>query len=177
VQQLLEYQRFREAAAHLASRPLLTRDVFAAAGEAPEPGTLAEDGPPVRDATLGDLLEALRGVLERTARPAPHEIVRPMRSVGECVRVILAHFALGERIEFRELFEPEATRSDVIVTFLALLELVRLRIIRAQQDERFGAITLVLGVDSLEEAAERARDLSQFESWRGGGGGHEYADR
>jgi segregation and condensation protein A len=177
VQQLLEYQRFREAAAHLASRPLLTRDVFAAAGEPPEPGTLAEDGPPVRDATLGDLLEALRGVLERTARPAPHEIVQPMRSVGECVHLILAHFALGERIEFRELFEPEASRSDVIVTFLALLELVRLRIIRAQQDERFGAITLVLGVDSIEEAAERARDLRQFESWRGGGGGHEYADR
>jgi segregation and condensation protein A len=100
-----------------------------------------------------------------------------MRSVGECVHLILAHFALGERIEFRELFEPEASRSDVIVTFLALLELVRLRIIRAQQDERFGAITLVLGVDSIEEAAERARDLRQFESWRGGGGGHEYADR
>jgi segregation and condensation protein A len=177
VQQLLEYQRYREVAAHLASRPLLARDVFAAAGERPEPGTLAEDGPPVRDATLGDLLEALRGVLERIAPPRPHEIVRPMRSVAECVHLILAHFALAERVEFRELFEPEASRGDVIVTFLALLELVRLRIVRAQQDERFGAITLVLGVESLEEAAERARDLSQFESWRGGGGGHEFADR
>ena len=42
--------------------------------------------------------------------------------------------------------------------------------------ERFGAITLMLGVASLEEAAERARDLSQFDSWRGGGEGHEHAD-
>ena len=177
VQQLLEYQRYREAAAHLSSRPLLTRDVFAGNGEPPEPGAPEEEGPPVRDATLGDLLEALRGVLERTAKPAPHEINRPMRSVGECVQVILSRFALADRIEFTEFFDADATRSDVVVTFLALLELVRLRIIRAHQDERFGAITLMLGVDSLEEAADRARDLSQFESWRGGGEVHEHANR
>jgi segregation and condensation protein A len=177
VQQLLEYQRYREAAAHLASRPLLTRDVFAANGEPLEPVAPEEEGPPVRDATLGDLLEALRAVLERTAKPRPHEIVRPMRSVGECVHIILARFALAEQIEFMELFEPEASRADVVVTFLSLLELVRLRIIRARQDERFGSITLMLAVASLEEAAERARDLSQFESWRGGGEVHESAGR
>jgi segregation and condensation protein A len=176
VQQLLEYQRYREAAGHLASRPLLARDVFTAPGEPLERGGAEADGPPVRDATLGDLLEALRGVLERTARPAAHEILKPMRSVAECVHSILAHFALADRIEFRDLFEPEVSRGDVIVTFLALLELVRLKVIRAQQDERFGAITLALGVPSLEEAAERARDLSRFDSWRGGGEGHEHAD-
>lgn len=176
VQQLLEYQRYREAAGHLSSRPLLLRDVFAAPGEPPEPGTADEDGPCVRDATLGDLLEALRGVLERTARPKPHDILRPLRSVADCVQIILARFALVERVEFTELFETDVSRGDVIVTFLALLELVRLRVIRAQQDERFGAITLVLGTASLEEAAERARDLSQFDSWRGGGEGHEHAD-
>jgi segregation and condensation protein A len=177
VQQLLEYQRYREAASHLQSRPLLARDVFAAPGERIARGDGgADDAPPVRDATLGDLLEALRAVLERTAKPKPHEILRPMRSVADCVQVILSRFALAERIEFAELFEPDATRSDVIVTFLALLELVRLKVIRASQEERFGAITLALGVDSLEEAAERARDLSQFDSWRGGGEAHEHPD-
>src|SRR5262249_53181564 len=105
VQQLLEYQRYREAAGHLASRPLLARDVFAGSGE-DVAGTAVDDGvPPVRDATLGDLLEALRGVLERIARPRPHEIVRPMRSVAECARVILARFALADRVEFEELFD------------------------------------------------------------------------
>jgi segregation and condensation protein A len=174
VQQLLEYQRYREAAGHLASRSLLLRDVFAAPGERPEAGPADDDGPPVRDATLGDLLEALRGVLERTARPKPHEIVRPMRSVADCVQSIIAQFALAERVEFTELFEGETTRSDVIVTFLALLELVRLKVIRAEQDEQFGRITLALSVASLEEAAERARDIGQFETWRGGAG-HEHA--
>ncbi len=173
VQQLLEYQRYRESAGHLASRPLLQRDVFATPGEPASAVGGDPDGPPVRDATLGDLLEALRGVLERIAKPRPHEIQRPMRSVAECVQSILSHFALTERVEFGELFEPEATRADVIVTFLALLELVRLRVIRAQQEERFGSISLILGVATIEEAVERARDVSQFESWRGGEAAHE----
>jgi segregation and condensation protein A len=175
VQQLLEYQRYREAAGHLASRSLLLRDVFAAPGEHHD-GVQADDGPPVRDATLGDLLEALRAVLERTARPRPHEILRPMRTVADCVKSIIAHFALAERVEFTELFEDDTDRGDVIVTFLALLELVRLKVLRAQQDERFGRITLSLCVASLDEAAERARDIGQFETWRGGGEGHEHAD-
>jgi segregation and condensation protein A len=175
VQQLLEYQRYREAAGHLASRSLLTRDVFAAPGERIE-AAADDDGPPVRDATLGDLLEALRGVLERTARPKPHEIARPMRSVAECVHAIIARFAIAETVEFTELSDGEADRADVIVTFLALLELVRLKVIRAEQDERFGRITLALSVASLEEAAELSRDIGRFESWRGGGEGHGHAD-
>jgi len=176
VQQLLEYQRYREAAGHLVGRPLLARDVFAGTGEALDPTTLEGDAPPVRDATLGDLMEALRGVLERTAKPRPHEISRPIRSVGECVHLILARFALADRIEFADLFGPSVTRNDVIGIFLALLELVRLKVILAQQEERFGAIVLGLGVSSLEEAAERARDLSQFDSWRGRGEVDEHAN-
>jgi segregation and condensation protein A len=83
--------------------------------------------------------------------------------------MILARFALEDEIEFADLFAPEDTRSDVIVTFLALLELMRLKVVRARQDERFGAITLALAVESLEEAAERSRDVYQFDPWRGGG--------
>jgi segregation and condensation protein A len=177
VHQLLEYQRSREAAAHLPRRPLLARHDYVTAGQPPDPPEPGEEGPLVRDATLGDLLEALRGVLERTAKPKAHEIMRPMRSVGECVHTILSRFALSDRIQFTELFDEDASRGDVIVTFLALLELVRLKVIRAQQDERFGAIALTLTVDSIEEAADRARDLSQFESWRGGGEGNEHASR
>jgi segregation and condensation protein A len=167
VQQLLEYQRFREAAAHLSSRPLLARDVFVAPGEKAPAGD--DEGPPVRDATLGDLLSALRAVLERTAKPKPHEIMQPQKSVGECVRVILARFALDDEVEFAGLFAPEDTRTDVIVTFLALLELMRLKVLCARQEERFGTIILALAVATLEEAAELSRDVSQFDPWRGGG--------
>src|SRR5262250_986169 len=65
VQQLVEYQRFREVAVALGERSVLNRDVFAGGGEAPEPGPPGEEPLAVRDASLGDLLDALRDVLRR----------------------------------------------------------------------------------------------------------------
>jgi len=173
VQQLLEYQRYREAALELGSRLLLERDVFAPAGEPiPPRDELPEDEPPVRDASVGDLLEALRGVLQRVRQPTPHAIERPGVTVGECVHRILARFALDERLEFSSLFDAAADRGVVIVTFLALLELIRLRVLRALQSDRFGPIDLELACADLGEAAARARDLGEHgaPAWGGGDG-------
>ena len=168
VQQLLEYQRFREAAADLGERRILGRDVFAATGE-PEPATDPGDDPVprVRDASLADLLDALRGVLSRLTPPAAHGLPAPGLSIAECVARILVRFALGARVEFAEVFSPDAGRGEVIVTFLALLELIRLKVIRAVQHERFGPIQLELAVADLAEAEERARDIGEVGMWRG----------
>ncbi|HWP65272.1 MAG TPA: segregation/condensation protein A [Candidatus Limnocylindria bacterium] len=165
VQQLLEYQRYREAAERLMERPVLERDVFRGGGEPLERSTLATDGPPVRDATLGDLLAALRAVLARAQAPQPHEIFRAGLSVGECAQRILARFALGNRVAFDAFFEPDAGRDEIVVTFLALLELIRLRAVRAGQSERFGEITVWLATETLGEAVELARQLTDAEIW------------
>jgi len=168
IQQLIEYQRFREVAVALGERNVLSRDVFAAPGEPVAAG--ADDASPaVRDASLADLLDALRDVLGRIRPARAHEIQREGMSIRECVARILAHFALGPRVEFAHLFGPDAGRAEVIVTFLALLELIRLRVLRARQAERFGAIALELAVVTVEEAAERVRDLGRIEQWSGGG--------
>jgi segregation and condensation protein A len=167
VQQLLEYQRYREAAADLGSRRLLDRDVFAARGE-PAPGENVDaPGPRVRDASLADLLDALRDVLVRLRPPPAHAIVAAGLSVEECVERILARFALGSGVEFADVFEPESSRGDVVVTFLALLELIRLKVIRAVQHERFGPIELHLAVADLAQAQARAREMGQVGVWRG----------
>ena len=79
----------------------------------------------------------------------------------ECVEHILARFALGSGVEFADLFSPESNRGEVIVTFLALLELIRLKVIRAVQQERFGPIQLHLAVADLAEAQARAREMGQ----------------
>jgi segregation and condensation protein A len=165
VQQLLEYQRFREAAERLVDRAVLERDVFRGAGEQLERGMFDGDGPPVRDASLGDLLTALREVLARAKLPVPHEIFRPGISVAECAQRILARFALGDRVEFAELFQAGAERDEIIVTFLALLELIRLRVIRAAQAERFGCITVSLAVATLAEAADLSRQVTETQAW------------
>jgi len=167
VQQLLEYQRFREAAADLAERRILERDVFASAGE-PEPADdPAAPRPRVRDASLADLLEALRTVLARLKPPAAHDIFAPGLSVADCVERILARFTLGRAVEFAEVFSSEAARGEVIVTFLALLELIRLKVVRAVQHDRFGPIQLDLAVADVAEARERARDIGDAGGWRG----------
>jgi segregation and condensation protein A len=165
VQQLLEYQRYREAAERLAGRVVLERDVFRSTGERLEPGATADGEPPVRDASLADLLEALRTVLTRAQAPAAHEIFRPGLSVAECAQRILARFALDDEVEFTALFEPQALRDEIIVTFLALLELIRLRAVRAGQAERFGTIMVSLGVPSLGEAVELSRQITDVEVW------------
>src|SRR5262249_45709986 len=147
---------------------VLARDVFAGSGESIEPGTDDDPAPPVRDASLSDLLEALRDVLGRLKPPRAHEGPREGLSVRECVERILAQFALGDEVNFGDLFTPAAHRSEVIVTFLALLELIRLRVLCARQLDRFGPITLGLVVASFEEAALRVRDLGSLDEWRGG---------
>jgi len=167
VQQLLEYQRYREAAVELGARRVLDRDVFAPPGEpGPDPDP-SDDQPRVRDASLADLLDALRGVLARLTPPAAHAIATPGVSVAQCVERILAQFVHGSYVEFMEVFSPDAGRGEVIVTFLALLELIRLKVVRAVQHDRFGPIQLHLAVADLAEARERARDVGQVGVWRG----------
>ena len=183
VQQLVEYQRFREVAVALGERPLLARDVFVAPGEAappPAPGEAAP--PPVREATLGDLLVALRAVLERLTPPAEHEVSLEEYTVQGAVAAVLGRFASTPTVEFDTLFPADAARGQVIVTFLALLELIRLRVVRAVQPARFGPISLALAVATLAEAGERVRDLTDQYMEAGGppsppgGGGGEVED-
>ncbi|HJQ84046.1 MAG TPA: segregation/condensation protein A [Candidatus Binatia bacterium] len=167
VQQLVEYQRFREVAVALGERNVLHRDVFDGGGETLEPATTDDEPPAVRDASLGDLLDALRDVLRRVRPPRAHEVEPETLSIHECVTRVLARFALADRVDFATLFAADATRAEVIVTFLALLELIRLRVVRARQPDRFGPIALELAVATVEEAALRVRDLGQLEDWAG----------
>lgn len=167
VQQLLEYQRYREVAVALGARPILERDVFTHPAEPVPPAEEGVDeGPPVRGANLGDLLTALRDLLAKRTPPRAHTIERPFRSVARSVREILARFTAADRIEFTSLFTVAADRAEVIAMFLALLELVKLKVVAASQDERFGEIQLRLAVSSVAEATTMVRDVGR-EAWGG----------
>jgi chromatin segregation and condensation protein Rec8/ScpA/Scc1 (kleisin family) len=90
-----------------------------------------------------------------------HEVAEPTEmTLYACVQHILGRFALADRIEFTDLFPTNGGRTAVIVTFLALLEMIRLRVIRAHQAELFGSISLALAVASVAEATERVQDLA-----------------
>src|SRR4051794_674495 len=140
VQQLVEYQKYREAALALGERAVLTRDVFRRDPAVPDRDD--GDGVRLRDVTLGDLLEAFRDVLDRSLRESFHEIVTEEISIAECVEVVLRRLAIDGPLRFRDLFAGAPSRRRLVATFLALLELVKRQAIRARQDEEHGDIML-----------------------------------
>jgi len=151
VRQLLEYQRFREAAATMAERPLLNRDVFAREASLDDESGAVE--PPPIKISVWDLIHAYRRVLER-ARPASvHEVALERVSLREKVEFVLARLSASRSVDFESLFPEEATKLEVIVTFLAVLELMKIRAINAFQGEQFGAIVVSLAVRDASEVS------------------------
>ena len=156
VQQLLEYQRYREAALALGSRPVLLRDVFRREPDVP----VRDEGEGVRlrDISLADLLEAFRDVLERAARESFHEILHEEISIAECVDVIVRRLEMDGSLRFRDLFAGSPSRRRLVATFLALLELVKAQAIRACQEEELGEILLFPGMRTAEGDLETTEE-------------------
>jgi segregation and condensation protein A len=142
VERLLEYQRYREAAAKLGERALLGRDVFAAAGE-PVPEEPTPSAP--FEVSIFDLVSAMAAVLTRLGDRTPRRIELRDIPVAQCIPRILAALGEGERVEFTTLFEDLADRPLMIATFMALLELIRRGAVRAWQQDRQGPILLGRG--------------------------------
>jgi segregation and condensation protein A len=154
VQQLEEYQRFRAAAAQLADRDILDRDVFRRSPEEPESET--RELPRLRELELADLVDALREVLRRLPDDEAHEIIGERIPIADRISVILERLRDGD-VEFESLFES-SSRRELIATFLALLELVKMRAVRALQSERFGPILLTLAVPRDAEVSLDFKD-------------------
>ena len=140
VQQLVEYQRYREAAMALGERAVLSRDVFHRSPALPENDR--GDGIRLKDVTVADLLEAFREVMERALRESFHEIVTEEISVDECVELITRRLAMDGPLRFRDLFAGAPSRRRLVATFLALLELIKRQAIQARQDEECSEILL-----------------------------------
>ena len=140
VHQLVEYQRFREAAVALGERSVLERDVFRRDPAVPE--TDQGEGVRLRDVTVTDLLEAFREVMERALRESFHEVITEEISVSECVDLIVRRIEVDGAMRFRDLFAGAPTRRRMVATFLALLELVKRQFLVARQEEENAEILL-----------------------------------
>lgn len=154
VQQLLEYQRYREAALELSERPFLNRDIFGrdplneVEPECPE-AQPPDEAPRVR-ATLWDLLESMRGVLQRAVPEPVHEVELERVSLRDRAKVLLGALRAKRCLTFRSIFDGQTTRTEIIVTFLALLELMKMGAITALQDRYLGEIVVELLASDVE---------------------------
>lgn len=150
MRQLLEYQRFKEAAEELERREILKRDVFVRSPEPPQ----AIETVGFEEASLFDLLSALRRVLERFPKEDIHEVTLERISLQEKMQSLLDELGARGKIIFQSFFETADSRLEVVVTFLAMLELVRIRAIRISQEEGAGPIVLELAA-SMEDVQKR----------------------
>jgi segregation and condensation protein A len=140
VRRLLEYQKFKEAAGELDRRPLKGRDIFVRVVP-PDPQEPQEEGK--LEVSLFDLLEAFRQVLARVTPESVHEVILEPITVEQRIQEILALLQQEKRsITFHTLFKEEVSRRMIVVTFLAILELVKMKQIRLYQVAPFETIRL-----------------------------------
>ncbi len=156
IRRLLEYQKYKNAAEQLGSRSVLGRDVFMR-GSANE----AEVGPaPLAPLSLFKLVDAFEGVLQRAKHVEEHQIDFERISVTERIGQISDLLRERGRQRFEQLFEGDVTRADMIVTFLALLEMTKLRMTNLHQEGPLEPIWVELSVlEDSDDADEEGDDL------------------
>ena len=136
VRRLQEYERYKKAAEDLDTLPQVGRDCFTVTAEAP-PHPVQRPQPLVE---LREVLLAFRDVLERADMFTHHNIQRETLSVRERMSRVLEHLGGAQFVSFHELFTIEEGRMGVVVTFLAVLELIKESLIEMIQTEAFGPI-------------------------------------
>ena len=138
VQRLLEFQRYKEAAGVLHQQA----QIRAATWTRPDTVLPAFDdaGEEMLEAGLFDLISAFKDLLERRRTLLAHEVGAEGKSIEQRIEELLALLKEGESLDFLELFAAQETKADMIVTFLALLELIRLKRVKVYQRGMFGPI-------------------------------------
>ena len=148
VERLLEYQKFKSAAQMLYSRGEIESACYTR-------GPLETDGSnPEVSTTLFDMLRVFREVLKRAEAQMEMEIARDEMTIAEKLAQIHAMLEESERINVRDLFEMSRSKRELIITFLALLELVKEWKIYLIQDEPFGDIFARRRADAPQEVEE-----------------------
>ena len=140
VRQLVEYKKFKDAASFLHGLEGAQTDVFGREGEAVHLGPAPEVS--LQDVGIFDLIGAFNMALKRIEKEELREIFSERYTVGEKLDALLDILKTESRIYLHRIFETMRSRHEIVVTFLAMLELIRLKHVVAQQDSHFGEIVL-----------------------------------
>lgn len=153
IRQLVEYKKFKDAAAQLQTRELEQENIYARIpGRVDfEPETAA-----VRpDASVFDLINAVNTILKRFGeRDKGRDVFADPWTVSEKIEHLLNITKTKPSMRFSELFADTTSRTEVVVTFLALLELIRMKHLRVLQPEPFSEIEISLAPPRIEAAPQ-----------------------
>jgi segregation and condensation protein A len=140
---LIEYQKFKEAAARLAERPILGRDVFARDFLGEE---IPEEEAVITELSLADLITAFKDVLDRMPKEEAHQVFTERLTIADAIAFLLDRIREDGAIRFDRLVEEFKTKNEILSFFLGILELIRLRTVKVYQANPMGLITIVPAV-------------------------------
>ncbi|WP_168172926.1 MULTISPECIES: ScpA family protein [unclassified Pseudomonas] len=152
IRRLLEYERFKAAAEGIDALPRVGRDLIVPRVEAPE----ARARKLLPTVELQELLVSMAEVLRRADMFESHQVSREALSTRERMSEVLERLKGGVFVPFVELFTAEEGRLGVVVTFMAILELVKESLVELVQNEAFAAVHVRLRVAGVEEEGESA---------------------
>lgn len=131
IRRLLEYQKYKLAGDELATRGVEQQNVFTRG--MPIEQAVQTGLPPLAQVPLFSLVEAFQSVLSKSKVKLSHDIVHERITLADRINELVDVLRVKRRVTFEELFEGLQTRFDLVITFLALLEMTRLRMTRLFQ--------------------------------------------
>ncbi|MBT8451665.1 MAG: segregation/condensation protein A [Deltaproteobacteria bacterium] len=131
IRRLLEYQKYKTVAADLGERAIVGRDVFSAG----TPPPASQEAPPLAQVSVFKLLDALKRIAERVNATISLEVDAERMSIQERIGSLVDLLRERRRCRFDELFEGVSTSYDLVVTFLALLEMAKMRLASIYQTD------------------------------------------
>lgn len=139
---LIEYEKYKEAAAQLLERPMLDRDVFKRK-DITEMDSSTSESLPITEVGLVDLLTAFKRVLDRVGGEVTQDISIDRLSISDAMTFLLDRLGHSSVLTFSEVMDEVTTKSEAIAFFLAILELAKLGALTLFQAGPFQDITLV----------------------------------
>lgn len=137
VRRLQEYERIKQASQQLDALPQREREIFWASAQIPELPAEPTEFPPLE---LAELVQIMQEIMQRVALRAHHAVKKETLSIHDRMQQILVHVGSGKSSSFISLFSLHEGRLGVVVTFIAILELLRQALIEMVQSEPFAEI-------------------------------------
>lgn len=142
IRQLIEYKKFKDAANFLAQKEIEQEQIFAHTPEKTKPADFG-DPAPLADVSIFDLIRAFQNVLKRFEEASDFgDIVDDRFTVSDKIEHLLDRIQPDKPLSLQSLFEEATSKVEVIVTFLALLELMKMNQFSAKQDQLLGTIEI-----------------------------------
>ena len=167
MRRLREYQRYRDAAFELRMKEHDRQQVFSRGGEIEIEEN--SENPELMDATVFDLFTAYQKILDSKSFEKDYEIEITEMSVTDRMQYILDILNSSDSVTFESFFTVLNSKQEIIVTFLGILELMRLKLMRVQQSQHFETIRIYKSADQktqddILQEYHRTLDADSLES-------------